>query len=58
LAVGFRQDLFGGFGPDERVGPVVPAVDEAPDLADEFADGGEGAAVDRLAFDDAEPDLD
>lgn len=33
-------------------------VDQAADLADQLADGGEGAAVDRLSFDDAEPDLD
>ena len=37
---------------------IVPAVDEGPDLDHEVADGGESAAVDGLAFDDAEPDLD
>jgi len=39
------------------VGAVVPAVDEAADLAGEVGDRGEGAAVDGLAFDDPEPDL-
>jgi hypothetical protein len=37
---------------------VVPAVDEGPDLDHEVSDGGKGAAVDGLAFDDAEPHLD
>ena len=37
---------------------VVPAVDEGADLGVELAHGSEGAAVDGLAFDDAEPDLD
>ena len=36
----------------------VPAVDEGADLAGEVAGGGEGAAADGLAFDDAELDLD
>ena len=37
---------------------AVPASDEGADLGVEFADGAEGAAVDGLAFDDREPDLD
>ena len=36
---------------------VVPAVDEGADLDHEIADGWEAAAVDGLAFDDGEPDL-
>jgi hypothetical protein len=39
------------------VGAVVPAVDGRPDLAGEFFDAAERAAVDGLAFDDAEPDF-
>jgi hypothetical protein len=58
LAVGFLEDLVGGFGPDEWVGAVVPAVDVGADRGGEVADAAEGAAVDGLAFDDAEPDLD
>jgi hypothetical protein len=37
---------------------VVPAVDECRDLDHQLEDEGEGAAVDDLAFDDPEPDLD
>jgi hypothetical protein len=37
---------------------VVPAVNEGPGLDHEVSDGGGRAAVDGLAFDDAEPDLD
>ena len=58
LTINFGEDLGGGFGPDERVFALVPAVDEGADLDDEVADGGEGAAADGLAFDDAEPDFD
>jgi hypothetical protein len=58
LTVGFLEDLVGGLGPDERLAAVVPAVDEGTDLDHQLADGGEGAAVDGLAFDDPEPDLD
>jgi hypothetical protein len=56
--VGFGEDLLGGLGPDERVGAVVPAVDEGADLGVEVFDGLEHASADGLAFDDAEPDLD
>jgi hypothetical protein len=58
LPVGFGQDLVGGFGPDEGVGALVPAVDEGADAAVELGDAGEAAAVDGLAFDDPEPQLD
>jgi len=58
VTVRFREGLFGGLGPDEWVGSVVPAVDEGADLGVEVADGAEGASVDGLAFDDAKPDLD
>jgi len=40
------------------VGAVVPAVYEGADFGVEVFDGAEAAAVDGLAFDDAEPDLD
>jgi hypothetical protein len=58
LTVGFLEDLIGGLGPDKRLTAVVPAVDEGPDLDHQLSDRGEGAAVDGLAFDDPEPDLD
>jgi hypothetical protein len=48
----------GGLGPDDWVLAVVPAVDELTDLDHEVADGAEAAAVDGLALDDSEPDLD
>jgi hypothetical protein len=31
LAVGFLENFVGGFGPDERVGVLVPAGDEVLD---------------------------
>jgi len=37
---------------------VVPATDEGADLGVEVTHRGEGATVDCLTFDDAEPDLD
>ena len=46
----------GGLGPDEGLAAVVPAVDEGADLGVEVFDGAEAAAVDGLAFDDAEPE--
>ncbi len=58
LPVGSGEDLVGGLGPDERVGAVVLAIDERADGLVELGNGSEGAAVDGLAFDDAEPDLD
>jgi hypothetical protein len=41
-----------------RVGSGRSSRDEGPDLDHEVSDGGERAAVDGLAFDDAEPHLD
>jgi hypothetical protein len=58
LTVCFLEDLVCCFGPDERVGPSVPAGDELLDGSGQFADVAEGSPVDGLAFDDAEPDLD
>src|SRR5690242_4394942 len=52
------KDLIGWFGPDERVFALVPAGDEGADLDHQVADRGEAATADRLAFDDAKPDLD
>jgi hypothetical protein len=46
--------LVGGFGPYEGLAAVVTSVDEGPDLDQEVSDGGKRAAVDGLAFDDAE----
>jgi len=51
------DDLVGVFGPGERVGVFVPAVDVGPDGGLEVLDGVEGAAADRLAGDDPEEDL-
>ena len=58
FAVDLVDDLFGGLGPDERVVAVVPSRLLCPDLGHEVVDGGEAAAADGLALDDAEPDLD
>ena len=58
MAVGFLEDFVGGFGPDEWVGAVVPAVDVGADSCGEVADAAERAAVNGLALNDAEPDLD
>ncbi len=52
------MDLLGGLGPDEGMTSVIPAVDEGADLGVEVLDRSERAAVDRLLFDDAEPNLD
>jgi hypothetical protein len=49
--------LIGGLGPDKGMATVVPAVDKGADLGIEVFHGGEGTAVDGLAFDGAEPDL-
>jgi hypothetical protein len=35
--VGFGEDLFDGFDPDERMAAVVPAVDEGADAAVQVA---------------------
>ena len=58
FTVDLVEDLVRGLGPDEGLLAVVPAVDEGADLGHQVADGGEAAAADGLAFDDAEPDLD
>jgi hypothetical protein len=58
FSVCILEYLVCGFGPDERVTAVVPAVDEGADLGVEVLDRAEGAAVDGLLLDDAEPDLD
>ncbi len=52
------EDLVRGFGPDEGMFALVPAVDEVADLDHQVPHGREGAAVDGLAFDDPEPDFD
>ena len=47
LTLRLREDLVGGLGPDEGVGPVViPVVDEGADLGVEFLDGAERAPAD------------
>lgn len=56
--VRLREDLVGGLGPDEGMAAVVSAVDEGPDLGVEVPDRAVGAAVDGLAFDHRESDLD
>lgn len=50
--VGLLEDLVGGLGPHERVGALVPALDEAAEFGVEVLDGLEDAAADGLAFDD------
>ena len=52
------EDLVWGFGPDERMLAVVPAVDEVADLDHQVPHGRERAAADGLAFDDPKPHLD
>jgi hypothetical protein len=51
------EDFVGGLRPDERVAAIVPAVDEAANGAHQVLDGGEAAAADGLARDDAKEDL-
>ena len=48
MAVGFLEDLVGGFGSDEWVGAVVPAVDVGAHRGGEVADTIENAPVDGL----------
>ena len=55
---GFGEDGVGVFGPGEGLAAVVPGVDVGLDRGDQVGDGGEGAAVDGLAGEDAEEDLD
>jgi hypothetical protein len=52
------EDLVGGRGPLERSRFGVPGGDIGADGLDEDLHGGEGAAPDGLAGDDAEPGLD
>ena len=52
------EDLFGGFGPQERLAALVPAVDELLEGGIEIVDAGEGPSADGLAGDDPEEDLD
>jgi hypothetical protein len=40
------------------VAAVIPTLDEFPDFDHQVAHRGKAAAVDGLAFDDGEPDLD
>jgi hypothetical protein len=47
-----------GLCPNEGLAAVVPAVEEDPALDHQLADPREGAAVDALALDDPEPNLD
>ena len=47
-----------GFGPDERFGIFIVGLDEGVDVLAELGDGVEGRAVQRLSFEDREPDLD
>lgn len=55
--VRFGEDLIGGFGPDEWLAAVVPAVDECPDLGRQVTNRDEDAAMDGLLLDDPEPNL-
>src|SRR5215467_12700463 len=55
---GALDDVGRGFGPHEWRGMTVPVDDVGLDVANERADGVEGAATDRLAGQDAEPRLD
>ena len=57
-APGILRMSSAGLGPDERVAAVVPAVGEGADLGVEITHGPEGASVDGLLLDDAEPRLD
>jgi hypothetical protein len=52
------EDMFGGLGPHEGVGTVVPALDVGADLGVEVLDRAVDAAMDGLALDEGEPDLD
>jgi hypothetical protein len=52
------ENVVGGGGPCEGLGVGVPVLDVVADLLDQDGDGGEGAAPDGLAGDDAEPGLD
>src|SRR5450830_1262008 len=51
------DDLAGTLGPDEWIGPFVPAVDVRGDGSFELLDVVERAAANRLTGDDPEEDL-
>ncbi len=51
----FLMDL--GLGPDKRGGIGVVGLDEGIDVLPELFDRGEGSAVQRLSFQDREPDF-
>ena len=55
---GLGEDRVCGFGPDERLGAVVVAVDVVLDRGDQFGDVVVDAAADLLFGEDREPDLD
>ena len=46
-----------GFGPDERLGVFIVVLDEGIDVIPELSDRCEGGAVQRLSFQDREPDF-
>ena len=47
-----------GFGPGERLGVFIVALDEAVDMGAQLSDRGEGGAGERPAGQDREPNLD
>jgi hypothetical protein len=47
-----------GFGPDEWSGVLVVGFDEGIDMLAKLGDGCEGGAVQGLALQDREPDID
>jgi len=47
-----------GFGPGEWLGVFVVGVDESIDVIPELLDRSEGSAIQRLALQDREPNLD
>ena len=46
-----------GFGPDERLGVFIAGLNEGVDVLVELGGGGERGTVQRLSFQDREPDL-
>lgn len=58
ITFGLIQDHIWCLGPDERVCPLVPAVDELSDLVHQVTHQSEHATTDGPTFDDAELDLD
>src|SRR5215203_2555166 len=51
------NDVAGSRCPGERFRAAVPVLDVRLDRLDEYAEGGERAAPDRLPRDDVEPDF-